>query len=110
MLELNIPEVIAEVAEAFTRYERALVANDVAELDMLFWDSPRTLRFGVGENLYGYEAIAAFRNSRPPIDLARQLRRRDRTNNRVACARGHHRVRQSRLPITLRDRRSIVLS
>jgi hypothetical protein len=74
MLELNIPEVIAEVTEAFTRYERALVTNDVAVLDMLFWNSPYTLRFGTGENLYGYDAIAAFRNGRPPIDLTRQLK------------------------------------
>jgi hypothetical protein len=73
MLELNIPEVIAEVTEAFTRYERALVTNDVAALDMLFWNSPHTLRFGIGENLYGYESIAAFRNGRPPIDLTRRL-------------------------------------
>ena len=73
MLELNIPEVIAEVTEAFTRYERALVANDVAALDLLFWNNPHTLRFGIDENLYGYEAIAAFRIARPPIDLKRQL-------------------------------------
>ena len=73
MLELNVPEVIAEVTEAFMRYERALVANDVATLDTLFWNSPSTLRFGIGENLYGYEAIAAFRNARPPIDLTRRL-------------------------------------
>jgi ketosteroid isomerase-like protein len=74
MLELNIPEVIAEVTEAFACYERALVANDVAELDMLFWNSPHTLRFGIGENLYGYDAIAAFRNGRLPIDLTRRLK------------------------------------
>jgi hypothetical protein len=73
MQELNIPEVIAEVTQAFTRYERALVTNDVAALDTLFWNSPHTLRFGIGENLYGYEAIAAFRNARPPIDLTRRL-------------------------------------
>jgi 1-carboxybiuret hydrolase subunit AtzH-like protein len=73
MLELNIPGVIAEVTQAFTRYERVLVANDVAALDTLFWNSPHTLRFGIGENLYGYEAITAFRNARPPIDLKRQL-------------------------------------
>jgi AtzH-like len=84
MLELNIPEVIAEVTEAFTRYERALVANDVAELDALFWNSPHTLRFGIGENLYGYEAIAAFRNGRPPIDLTRRLR------NTVIVSYGRH--------------------
>ena len=55
------------------RYERALVANDVAELDALFWDSPHTLRFGIAENLYGHDAIASFRSGRPPIDLTRRL-------------------------------------
>jgi ketosteroid isomerase-like protein len=74
MLEINIPEVVAEVTEAFRRYERALIDNDVAVLDVLFWNSPNTLRFGIGENLYGYEAIVAFRNARPPMDLTRQLR------------------------------------
>ncbi len=74
MLEINIPEVVAEVTEAFRRYERALIDNDVAVLDVLFWNSPNTLRFGIGENLYGYEAIAAFRNGRPPMDLTRQLK------------------------------------
>ncbi len=73
MLEINIPEVVAEVTEAFARYERALVANDVEVLDTLFWNSPHTLRFGIAENLYGYEAIAAFRSGRPPIDLTRRL-------------------------------------
>ena len=74
MLEINIPEVVAEVTAAFQRYERALVANDVAVLDALFWKSPNTLRFGIAENLYGYEAIAAFRSTRPPINLTRQLK------------------------------------
>src|SRR5271154_6494072 len=73
MIEINIPEVVAEVTEALMRYERALIANDVAELDALFWDSPETLRFGVNENLYGYAAIASFRSSRPPIDMTRKL-------------------------------------
>ena len=73
MLEINIPEIVAEVTAAFTRYERALVANDVAELDTMFWNSAHTLRFGVNENLYGYDAIAAFRSGRPAIDLTRRL-------------------------------------
>ena len=73
MIEINIPEVVAEVTQAFERYERALIANDVAELDALFWKSPLTARYGVAENLYGYDAIAAFRSSRPPIDLTRKL-------------------------------------
>lgn len=73
MHEINIPEVVAEVTQAFERYERALVANDVATLDALFWNSPRTLRYGIGENLYGHDAIAAFRSARPSINLTRRL-------------------------------------
>ncbi len=73
MLEINIPEVVDEVTAAFMRYERALIANDVAELDALFWQSPLTLRFGVGENLYGHAAIAAFRGGRPALDMTRRL-------------------------------------
>jgi len=74
MLEINIPEVVAEVTEVFQRYERALIANDVEVLDALFWNNPNTLRFGVAENLYGYQAVASFRSSRAPIDLTRHLR------------------------------------
>lgn len=73
MLEINIPEIVAEVTEVFMRYERALIANDVETLDDLFWNSPHTLRFGVAENLYGHEAIAAFRIGRPVLDMTRRL-------------------------------------
>lgn len=74
MFEINIPEVVAEVTAAFMAYERALVANDVAVLDAMFWKSPKTLRYGIAENLYGHPAIASFRSNRPPIDLTRDLR------------------------------------
>jgi hypothetical protein len=73
MLEINVPEIVAEVASAFACYERALVANDVATLDQLFWMDSCTLRYGVAENLYGYDAIANFRATRPPIDMTRRL-------------------------------------
>jgi Protein of unknown function (DUF3225) len=73
MMDINIPEVVAEVEKAFARYERALVSNDIAELDVLFWKSPHTLRYGVTENLYGYDDIAAFRAGRSPANLARNL-------------------------------------
>ncbi len=73
-LEINIPEVVAEVTAAFERYERALTGNDVTVLDELFWNHPATLRYGVGENLYGYDAIAAFRQGRPAAGLDRVLR------------------------------------
>jgi hypothetical protein len=72
-LDINLPDVVAEVTAAFQRYEKALVTNDVAVLDELFWKSPHTLRFGMGENLYGYEQIAAFRGARPSTGLARTL-------------------------------------
>lgn len=74
MPEINIPEVVAEVNAAFQRYEVALNANDVATLDELFWNNPLTLRYGIGENLYGYAQIAAFRSGRSPAGLARRIK------------------------------------
>jgi hypothetical protein len=61
---VNAPEVLAEVQAAFAAYERALMADDVAALDRLFHDAPTTLRYGVGEALYGADAIRAFRRGR----------------------------------------------
>ncbi len=75
MLAINIPEVHAEVSAVFALYEHALVSNDVALLDALFWDSPHTVRYGVGENPVGIEAISAFRAARSPAGLARTLQR-----------------------------------
>lgn len=75
MSAINLPDVLAEVTAVFARYEEALVSNDVAVLDELFWESPHTLRYGVGENLYGYEAIRAFRAARPAQGLARTVLR-----------------------------------
>lgn len=74
-MEINIPEVLAEVTEAFARYEQALVTNDTATLDALFWDSPHTLRYGMNEVLYGIEEIRAFRSARSPVGLARTTER-----------------------------------
>ena len=65
-MEINTPEVLAEVTAAFERYEKALNTNDVVTLDELFWKNPNTLRYGVGEQLYGYDQIAAFRAGRDP--------------------------------------------
>lgn len=78
-MDINRPEVLAEVTAAFQRYEDALVNNRVEVLDELFWRSPHTLRYGVGENLYGHAAIAAFRAARPPAGLARTLLRTEIT-------------------------------
>jgi hypothetical protein len=70
-MRLNDPAVLAEVSAAFECYEKALNENDVATLTALFWKSPLTIRFGIGENLYGHDAITAFRHARPNIDLRR---------------------------------------
>jgi hypothetical protein len=72
-VEIDLPDVVAEVRAAFGRYEEALVANDVAMLDAMFRDDPRTIRYGGGENLYGYGEIAAFRAARSPAGLMRRL-------------------------------------
>lgn len=74
-MDVNIPEVVAEVTAAFRRYEAALVSNDTAVLDELFWDSPLTIRYGVAENLYGHPEIKAYRAARSPTGLARELER-----------------------------------
>ena len=72
-MRLNDPAVLTEVTTAFQCYEKALNDNDVATLTALFWKSPLTIRFGIGENLYGHDAITAFRHARPNIDLRRTV-------------------------------------
>lgn len=72
-MKINDPDVLAEMTAAFARYEDALVNNKVAVLDELFWHSPHTIRYGIAENLYGFEQIAAFRAARSPLGLAREL-------------------------------------
>jgi hypothetical protein len=74
-MNIDLPDVVAEVSAVVARYEKALVENDVAVLDELFWDSPHTLRYGATEELYGYDAIKAFRAARSPHQLARRVTR-----------------------------------
>jgi Protein of unknown function (DUF3225) len=74
-MDINHPQTLAQVTAAFARYEKALINNDVAVLDELFWDSPHTLRYGVGENLYGFAEIQAFRAGRPAQGLQRDVLR-----------------------------------
>jgi hypothetical protein len=75
MLEINIPEVVAELTAAFDAYEHALVGNNIAALNGMFWDSPHALRFGTRghELLYGHEAIAQFRIQRGAVNQKRTL-------------------------------------
>lgn len=72
-MDINLPATHQEATAAFARYEDALVHNKVDVLDELFWTSEHTVRYGVGENLHGIEAIRAFRNSRPSQGLMRTL-------------------------------------
>lgn len=72
-MDLNKPEVLAEVVAVFDRYEVALITNDVAVLDELFCAAPTTIRYGIAENLHGIDAIRAFRQSRPSAGLQRRL-------------------------------------
>jgi hypothetical protein len=74
-MDINLPDVHAEVARAFARYEAALISNDIVTLGELFWRSPHTIRYGIAENLYGADEIAAFRAARPPVGLARRISR-----------------------------------
>jgi Protein of unknown function (DUF3225) len=74
-MKINDPQILAEVEAAFARYEPALVGNDVDTLTALFWKSPLTIRYGIGEILYGSDEIAAFRAARSPLGLARDLSR-----------------------------------
>ena len=74
-MEINNPSVKAEVETVFAEYEAALVSNDIGTLDRLFLNAPTTIRYGGGENLYGYDEIAAFRSARPSGNLQRTLER-----------------------------------
>jgi hypothetical protein len=74
-MEVDIPDVVAEVEAQFARYEKALVSNDIAVLDELFRDDSRTLRYGIGEILYGYSEIMAFRAARSSAGLMRRTAR-----------------------------------
>lgn len=74
-MDIDLQDVIAEVGAALARYEKALTTNDTAVLGELFRNDPRTLRYGMGENLYGYDEIQAFRGARSPVGLMRRTAR-----------------------------------
>jgi hypothetical protein len=74
-MDIDLPDVLAEVTAQFQRYEKALVSNDLAVLDELFHKDARTLRYGIAENLYGHSEIASFRAARSPVGLMRRTAR-----------------------------------
>ena len=74
-MDIDLPEVVAEVRAAFDRYEKALTSNDLDTLNSIFRDDPRTIRYGIAENLYGYGEIRSFRQARAPVGLMRAIAR-----------------------------------
>jgi hypothetical protein len=74
-MDIDLPEVVAEVRAAFDAYEKALMSNDVPALNATFCNDARTIRYGMNENLYGHAEISSFRAARSPAGLARTLSR-----------------------------------
>lgn len=72
-MEINLPDIHAELSALYPAYEKALVENDVETLTRMFWASAYAVRFGAGENLYGMDEIEAFRKARPSVGLARRI-------------------------------------
>ena len=70
-MEINNPQTLADVTRQFERYQQAIVDNDIAVLNELFWDNARTIRYGISENLYGHDEIATYRGTRDPGSVAR---------------------------------------
>jgi hypothetical protein len=69
-MQIDLPDVVSEVTTLFTQYQRAVADNDVVTLNALFHDDSRTIRYGVSENLYGYDQIKSFRVARSAAGLA----------------------------------------
>ncbi len=63
-MQINLPEIVAEVTRHVSEYERALASNDLETIDKLFWNSPLTLRYGPNGTLIGHRAISDFRRAR----------------------------------------------
>ena len=85
-MQINLPDVVAEVSALLERYEKALTTNDVETLTALFRKAPETIRYGIGENLYGADEILAFRQARPAVNLERTIDRTVITTYGRDCA------------------------
>jgi hypothetical protein len=79
-MQIDLPDVLAEVEAVFARYEDAFVNNKVDVMNELFWNDARTLRYGVKENQYGFEAIAEYRRTLVPNILQRTILRKSITS------------------------------
>ena len=71
--EINLPDVLRDLDQAFNQYEEALIQNNVPILDKFFWDNPSTVRYGIAENLYGGDEIRAYRKNCNPVPPGRRI-------------------------------------
>ena len=101
-MEINNPAVLAEITRQFNRYQQAIIDNEIAVLNELFWDNTHTIRYGTGENLYGHEEIAAYRGTRDPRSVQRVVGKtvvtsygQDAATTNIEFVRGNRKGRQS---------------
>lgn len=101
-MEINNPQALVEITRQFDRYQKAIDDNDIAVLNELFWNSAHTIRYGIGENLYGHAEIASYRGSRDPKSVARVVGKsvitsygRDAATTNIEFARAGRKGRQS---------------
>jgi hypothetical protein len=101
-MEINNPQTLMELTRQFDRYQKAIDDNDIAVLNELFWNSTHTIRYGIGENLYGHAEIASYRGSRDPKSVARVVGKsvitsygRDAATTNIEFARAGRKGRQS---------------
>lgn len=72
-MEINLPDVVDEVNQAFILYEKALIAGDLAIMRDFFWSSDKTLRYGISDQQFGIDEITQWRNSQGPLPQGRKL-------------------------------------
>jgi hypothetical protein len=72
-LEIDRPDVVAEVTAAFAAYERALVANDLDAMAAMFSEGPELVRFGIEDRQRGATELAQWRAVQPPLPPGRTL-------------------------------------
>ncbi|MDE3206172.1 MAG: oxalurate catabolism protein HpxZ [Acidobacteriota bacterium] len=66
-LDIDRPEIRAEVSTAFLAYEEALRGGATAALDSAFWDSPDVVRYGIADRQKGIDGIRRWRAGQGPL-------------------------------------------
>ena len=101
-MEINHPQTLTELTRQFDRYQQAIIDNDIAVLNELFWNHTLTIRYGIGENLYGHAEIASYRGARDPKSVVRVVGKsvvtsygRDAATTNIEFTRARRNGRQS---------------